>query len=239
MQGDLGGEHMDLDALKWADGSFTPAGLAQAPVSEIVKNPDNFFRAVTDGSVRTVQAFVEHHPDCVHWTMDRQGAPYESYRGGTGLSGAGIWGTREIADILIRAGADMDFQDKDGNTPLHNAIKYQNGKMGEYFVRQNASIDIQNNNGNSARSVMNQLNPEGAVYKALAERAPADKPLQHSSQSRVAPASLKDRFEVSGSGDVHISLENVGGQSVEIKGIKTEGDFVITGGSPGNKSPKM
>ena len=41
----------------------------------------------------------------------------------TALMWAAEWGRTETGDALIRAGAALDMQDKEGNTPLHLALR--------------------------------------------------------------------------------------------------------------------
>ena len=45
------------------------------------------------------------------------------FAGGTPLHGAADYGRKEIAELLIAEGADVNEMDKDGSTPLDVAIR--------------------------------------------------------------------------------------------------------------------
>ena len=51
---------------------------------------------------------------------------------------------------LIKAGAELNVQDSDGNTPLLLACKNSNEKVVRYLLRSGADAAIQNNKGETA-----------------------------------------------------------------------------------------
>ena len=62
-------------------------------------------------------------------------------------------GHKEIVELLIRAGADKDLQDKDGSTPLHRAARTGHKEIVELLMRTGAVINQSNNEGKTALDV--------------------------------------------------------------------------------------
>jgi hypothetical protein len=55
----------------------------------------------------------------------------------------------EIARIAIEAGADVNAQDLNGDTPLHHAARYNCRKIAELLVSQKANVDAKNSYGDT------------------------------------------------------------------------------------------
>jgi hypothetical protein len=214
--------------MTWPDGSMTPAGLALAPVAEVIANKDNFFRAITDGCERAVKAFIEERPDCVNWTMDKRGIPYQYYNGGTGLMGAAIWENPNIADMLIKAGAKVDAQDKDGNTPLHRAFEERNVEVSEVLVKNNARPDIPNREG---QTVMQMLGT-GPVSQMIREKMQAEAMEGADEYGRKDPQaqtiSAKKGLVQNVVAEGSITIEDVG-PGTQIRNVTAKGDINISG----------
>ena len=207
----------DEKTMHWTDGSLTPVGLATAPVAEIVANKDNFFRAITEGNERAVKAFIGSDPNCVNWTTEKQEIPYKSYNGGTGLMGAAIWNHPEIADMLLKAGADINAQDKEGNTPLLRAFEQRSVQAAKLLVNNDARPNIPNNDG---VSVMDLL-ANGEVSKMIRDKWAGQTTEVSGQQGKVSLSN------VSYGGDLKISDVTEG---AELKNVSVKGDLIIGGG---------
>lgn len=72
---------------------------------------------------------------------------------------------KEIFDVLLQQGIDLDMQDIDGNTVLHHAARLMNLEMVEYLIEHCSSVDKKNARGQTP-----------AMYMALYG---ADNPTQH------------------------------------------------------------
>lgn len=59
-------------------------------------------------------------------------------------------GDINIAKILIDAGANVNAQDDDGDTPLMKACLIRNKELFKLLIDSKANVNIQNNNGNTA-----------------------------------------------------------------------------------------
>jgi uncharacterized protein len=58
---------------------------------------------------------------------------------------------REIADMLMNAGADIDLPARDtGNTPIMDAVAVENTDLVRDFIDAGAALDVQNKNGQTA-----------------------------------------------------------------------------------------
>lgn len=65
----------------------------------------------------------------------------------TGLSWAVIKGNSEITEVLIRAGADVNARDGEGNVPLHAASFFGRAAVAELLVAAGAEVNARNNDG--------------------------------------------------------------------------------------------
>lgn len=50
--------------------------------------------------------------------------------------------------MLIEYGADVNAQDKDGNTALHELASRGDAEMVEWCIKEGASVDAENSDGN-------------------------------------------------------------------------------------------
>lgn len=54
-------------------------------------------------------------------------------------------GNTEVLDLLIKAGSDVNYQDIDGDTPLHNAVLFFSFNTVKFLIENGADINIANN----------------------------------------------------------------------------------------------
>lgn len=70
--------------------------------------------------------------------------------GSSPLITACLFNQKEIAALLIDAGADINFQNNDGSTPLHVAAFFCKPEMVKLLLEKKARKDIKNKYGNTA-----------------------------------------------------------------------------------------
>ena len=58
------------------------------------------------------------------------------------LHAALIYGNKEIAEMLIAKGANLNIQDEDGDVPLHIAVANGNNEIVELLLKKEADINI-------------------------------------------------------------------------------------------------
>ena len=58
--------------------------------------------------------------------------------------------------LIIKKGADPDLQDKDGNTPLHHALKNKYGKTPKMLMEKGAKLDIPDHEGITPAMLLEQ-----------------------------------------------------------------------------------
>ncbi len=56
-------------------------------------------------------------------------------------------GSKRIAKLALRFGADINEQNESGNTPLHYCSLYQKTSLGLYLIKKGADTSIRNNEG--------------------------------------------------------------------------------------------
>ena len=56
-------------------------------------------------------------------------------------------GSKRIAKLALRFGADINEQNESGNTPLHYCSLYQKTSLAQYLIKKGADTSIRNNEG--------------------------------------------------------------------------------------------
>jgi len=62
-------------------------------------------------------------------------------------------GKKRVAKAVLRRGADLNAQNKQGNTCLHYCFAYGYSELGEYLKSKGACDDIPNNDGLTSSEV--------------------------------------------------------------------------------------
>ena len=75
--------------------------------------------------------------------------------GSSPLITACLYEKKEIAQLLIKAGADLNFQNNDGSTPLHVAAFFCKTEMVKILLAQKANKTIKNKYGSTALETVN------------------------------------------------------------------------------------
>jgi uncharacterized protein len=75
--------------------------------------------------------------------------------GSSPLITACLYEKKEIAQLLIKAGADLNFQNNDGSTPLHVAAFFCKTEMVKLLLAQKANKTIKNKYGSTALETVN------------------------------------------------------------------------------------
>ena len=69
-------------------------------------------------------------------------------------------GHLNVVGALIGSGADVNIQDKDGNTPLHTAVLEGDNSKALNLLKKGARTDIKNNDGKTALQIAKEENSE-------------------------------------------------------------------------------
>ena len=54
---------------------------------------------------------------------------------------------RDVIDFLIKQGANIDQQDENGNTPLHDAVQHDRRVVAKYLINRGANLALKNKAG--------------------------------------------------------------------------------------------
>jgi ankyrin repeat protein len=99
---------------------------------------DEIHDAARDGDLAKVQALLEHHPDLV-FSKDNDGR--------TPLHAAAMTGHKDVAELLLAKGADVNARDNHGGTPLHAAAMTGHKDVVELLLAKGANINARRNDG--------------------------------------------------------------------------------------------
>ena len=108
---------------------------------------------------KLAQAISKNQPDAIRELLNRRqqrGRVNEQQpsTGSTPLSNAALYGHKDIAEILIRRGADVNGTNRDGNTPLHVAAFLCRADIVKLLLEKGASPTKDNRRGESAIEVV-------------------------------------------------------------------------------------
>ena len=93
----------------------------------------------------------------------------------TALYLASNWNHSDIVYELIKAGASLDWCNKDGDTPLHDAMRLKHAKIIKMLLAAGANTTIKNNNGKTAFEMTNDLEIRALFEKWCTQKQTADR----------------------------------------------------------------
>ena len=94
----------------------------------------------------------------------------DPFGGSSPLISAVIFDKKEIAKILIQAGADLNFRNNDGSTPLLNAAFFGRVDIVQLLLNKGADKTIKNNTGATAyQSVVGDFNEIKPIYDMVSQ----------------------------------------------------------------------
>jgi fucose 4-O-acetylase-like acetyltransferase len=93
----------------------------------------------------------------------------ESQGGSSPLITAAVFGKTEVALALIKAGADVNFENNEGSTPLHSAAFFCRTEIVEALLANGANKNIKNKAGSTAlETVSGPFEPVAGIYDYFA-----------------------------------------------------------------------
>jgi len=120
-------------------------GLCSVPVRASSGNP--LTDAIKDGDVTRVRELLAQSPDLVN--------ARNSY-GGTSLHGVAYNGTREMAKLLLAAGAGVNARTDLGDTPLHHSVSGGHSDLCRLLLAKGADLN--------ARNIVGQTPIQASLY---------------------------------------------------------------------------
>jgi len=146
-----------IDSLEIVD----PLGIAPAPAGDLV-------RAAAAGDIEGVRRAIE-----------QGGSANSQIPQWTALSAASFYGHREVVDLLLEQGADINKADEEsGRTPLHRAIIGEEPEIAAGLIERGADVNLRTKAGASALmfavaighpALISTLVEKGAVVEAKTE----------------------------------------------------------------------
>eukprot|EP00960_Hanusia_phi_P015703 462562-Hanusia_phi.AAC.2 len=101
----------------------------------------NAFRNAKHGRYRELEKALQDSEVTVH---DKYGP-----KNNTLLCVAASHGNLRIAKLLLRSKADINFQNTEGNSPMHLANIFNYKELVNYLMSKGANKDLRNNRGHS------------------------------------------------------------------------------------------
>jgi hypothetical protein len=122
-----------LGSCKEKEGSTQAAGATEVKAPEI-----DIHTAVISGNVEAVEQHIKAGTDI--------NTP-DPFGGSSPLISAAVFGKPEVAAVLANAGADLNFQNKDGSTALHTAAFFCRPEIVKMLLSKGADKSIKNKFG--------------------------------------------------------------------------------------------
>ena len=140
-------------------------------------------QAIVVGDIEAVQQHIKAGTDINEdeWT-----------HGSSPLITASAFGEIGIADLLIKNGADLDFQNDEGSTALITATAFNKPKAAQLLVKSGSNVDIVNNDGSTAL-IVSVLLGNIDIVKSLLDKG-ADKQIKNN-YGRSAISIAESSFE--------------------------------------------
>ena len=102
--------------------------------SEIDIIIEEIFNAIDKNDISEVRELIEHKPCIINSTRDMR----------TPLHWACLTGKKEIAELLLSKGADVNIKDNEGKIALHMA---KTKEIAEMLIKKDFSVNALDNNG--------------------------------------------------------------------------------------------
>jgi len=100
----------------------------------------DIFEDSSEGRISAIEEYIKSGGD-----VNITGGKYNL----SPLQYAAYYGQREAAQLLVSAGADVNYQDSDGSSPAHYAAMGCHTSTLEFLVSAGADVNIKNGRGNS------------------------------------------------------------------------------------------
>lgn len=198
----------------------------------------DFFDAARTNNIDKVRSMLDYGVDINVTDVDRRA---------TALHLACASGARNVIELLVTRGADLNAQDGNERTPLHNLVMNQFDTLALYLVSKGADIHIKDRRGHSvldiaAASTQAELKraageiiteeKKGGVAKPAAKPQPAAaapkkeverKVIQTQAIPQAGQMKLAEKEKVE---DLRVYLENMSYKTVKVHSLMNAGEFV-------------
>lgn len=194
----------------------------------------DFFDAARTNNIDKVRQMLDYGVDINVIDVDRRA---------TALHLACASGARNVIELLVTRGADLNAQDGNERTPLHNLVMNQFDAIALYLVAKGANIHIKDRRGHSPVDIAlpsTQSALRAAAGDVITEEkkggvvksAPKPKPVEQAKSMKVietqalpqagrSSGTEKERTE-----DVRVYLENMSYKTVKVNSSMNVGEFV-------------
>lgn len=134
------------------------ANQVQSPIKEITQSTQiiGLHEAAIQGNVAVIREHIKAGTD-----LDEK----EPTGGSSPLITASVFGKKEVAKVLIEAGANVNFRNNEGSTPLHTAAFFCRIDIVELLLNRGVAKTIRNNYGHTAyESVAGPFSEVKGIY---------------------------------------------------------------------------
>lgn len=171
-----------------SDKQTTDTSKKDSKETKVAVSSADFFKAVKDNEPAKVKEFLEKDKNLVK-AIDSSSGINE-----TALGISTFGGYKEITEMLIKNGADVNFQDVYGIAPMHGAARTNHPEIVQILIDNKANVNLPTTGGKETplHYAAKYNNPD--VVKLLLEKG-ADKTAKDASGMTPYDAAKKDNAD--------------------------------------------
>lgn len=135
-----------------------------------------FFIAMQENDLAQVEVLIKKNSELVHIKTEWTVASYPDYwpLNVTPIFWASATGNEVLVKLLLEHGAEIDAQDRAGNTPLHNAVLKSQKNIVQMFLKWGADLEAQSRSGMTALHIAALRDNREMIQFLIAEGAQVD-----------------------------------------------------------------
>ncbi len=108
----------------------------------------DYYNGIFKGEYNTVKVLLKKYPSLISWEFN-----FGGYQGDS-LITATVAGDSKMVELLIKAGAEINYYDNNGTTPLITAIYYSRLDIVKLLIEAGADVEHKTNDGTTGLHIV-------------------------------------------------------------------------------------